>query len=64
MVASQYGDKDDMLETGETVRQFVRSYFGFRHGFLAIVAIVIVGWAALFAVVFAGATKAFNFQRR
>ncbi|KAI6680128.1 hypothetical protein NL676_034009 [Syzygium grande] len=34
LVASQFGDVKDALDSGETVEEFVRSYFGFRHDFL------------------------------
>ncbi|GLT60908.1 hypothetical protein SLA2020_336480 [Shorea laevis] len=42
LVASQYGDVEDVLESGETVKDFVRSYFGYRQDFLGVVAIAIV----------------------
>ncbi|XP_025012241.2 pleiotropic drug resistance protein 1 isoform X2 [Ricinus communis] len=64
LVASQFGDIKDMLDTGETVEHFLRSYFGFRHDFVGIAAIVIVGFSVLFGFFFAFSIKAFNFQRR
>ncbi|XP_077211717.1 pleiotropic drug resistance protein 1-like [Tasmannia lanceolata] len=64
LVASQFGDLDHPLESGQTVAQFVRSYFGFKHDFLPVVAVVILGIGVLFAFVFAFSIKAFNFQRR
>ncbi|KAB1204549.1 Pleiotropic drug resistance protein TUR2 [Morella rubra] len=64
LVASQYGDVRDVLESGETVEDFVRSYFGFRHDFLGAVAIVIVGIPVLFGLIFAFSIKAFNFQTK
>ncbi|KAK8936591.1 Pleiotropic drug resistance protein 3 [Platanthera zijinensis] len=64
LVASQFGDVQDKLETGETASQFVRSYFGFRHDFLGAVAVVVVGFAVLFAFMFGLAIKVLNFQRR
>ena len=64
MVASQFGDKKDMLDTGERVEDFVRDYFGFHHDFLGVVATVVVGFAVLFAFIFAVSIKMFNFQRR
>jgi len=63
-VASQFGDVKDVLDCGETVEEFVRSYFGFRHDFLGVVAIVLVGLSLLSGFIFAFATKAFNFQKR
>ncbi|KAK9232138.1 hypothetical protein WN943_022381 [Citrus x changshan-huyou] len=34
LVVSQFGDLEDKLESGETVKQFLRSYFGYKHDFL------------------------------
>ncbi|KAJ6373080.1 hypothetical protein OIU76_027421 [Salix suchowensis] len=53
LIASQYGDIQDKLEGGETVEDFVRNYFGFRHDFVGICAIVVVGISVLFAFTFA-----------
>ncbi|XP_061952088.1 pleiotropic drug resistance protein 1-like [Populus nigra] len=64
LIASQYGDIKDKLEGDETVEDFVRNYFGFRHDFVGICAIVIVGICVLFAFTFAFSIRAFNFQRR
>ncbi len=64
MFASQYGDVKDILESGETVEDFVRSYFGFRNDFLGVVAVVIVGIPVLFGFFFALSIKALNFQKR
>ncbi|RDX94998.1 ABC transporter G family member 34, partial [Mucuna pruriens] len=64
LVASQYGDNRDTLENGQRVEEFVRSYFGFEHDFLGVVAIVVAGFSVLFALIFAFGIKAFNFQKR
>ncbi|XP_052210664.1 pleiotropic drug resistance protein 1-like [Diospyros lotus] len=64
LVGSQYADLQDKLETGETVEDFVRDYFGFEHDFLGYVAIIIVGTAVLFGFIFAFSIRAFNFQKR
>ena len=64
LVASQFGDKKDMLDIGETVEDFVRDYFGFNHDFLGVVAIVNVAFVIVFAFTFAMSIKVFNFQRR
>ena len=61
LVASQYGDIKENIESTDgttTVEDFVRSYFGFRHDFLGVVATVIAAFA------FAISMKMFNFQRR
>ncbi|RWR83055.1 ABC transporter G family member 36 [Cinnamomum micranthum f. kanehirae] len=64
LVASQFGDILDEMESGEKVADFVRRYFGFRHDFLGVVAAGIIGFAVLFAVVFAFSIKMLNYQRR
>jgi len=46
------------------VEGFVRTYFGFKHDFLGVVAVVIVAFTLVFALVFAVSVKIFNFQRR
>ncbi|KAJ8637684.1 hypothetical protein MRB53_011951 [Persea americana] len=64
LFASQYGDIQEPMESGEMVAHFVRTYFGFRHDFLGVVSAVVIGFAVLFAFVFAFSIKVFNFQRR
>ncbi|KAM5578905.1 pleiotropic drug resistance protein 1-like [Rosa sericea] len=64
LITSQFGDVDDMLENGETVKQFLRGYFGFKHDFLGVIAVGLVGYAVLFAFIFAFSIRAFNFQKR
>lgn len=64
LVASQFGDINNKLETGETVKEFVHRYFGFDHHFLGFVALVVVGFAVLFGFIFAFSIKRFNFQKR
>jgi len=67
LVASQYGDIKQSIESSDgttTVEGFVRSYFGFKHDFLGVVAAVMVAFTVVFALVFAISVKMFNFQRR
>ncbi|RDX94397.1 Pleiotropic drug resistance protein 1 [Mucuna pruriens] len=67
LVASQYGDIQRSIESSDgttTVEGFVRSYFGFKHDFLGVVAAVIVAFPVVFALVFAISVKMLNFQRR
>ncbi|KAF3332106.1 ABC transporter G family member 44 [Carex littledalei] len=65
LVTSQFGDIDDPLHgSNETVREFLKSYFGFHHDFLPVVAVMVVGFAALFAVLFGVSIKVLNFQKR
>ncbi|MQM20638.1 hypothetical protein Taro_053662 [Colocasia esculenta] len=63
LVVSQFGDIREEVE-GAAVEDFLRDYFGFRHDFLGVVAAVIVGFAVLFASIFAFTIKTINFQRR
>ncbi|XP_070030324.1 pleiotropic drug resistance protein 1-like [Nicotiana sylvestris] len=68
LVASQFGDLQNDLQNdlgnNETVEQFLDRYFGFKHDFLGVVAAVIVALPVMFALTFALAIKAFNFQKR
>ncbi|KAF2301515.1 hypothetical protein GH714_025374 [Hevea brasiliensis] len=64
LISSQFGDVKDRLESGERVEDFLRSYFGFKHELLGAVAAAVVGFAALFAFIFAICIKFFNYQRR
>lgn len=64
LVASQFGDIHEKLETGQAVSEFVNSYFGFEHSFLGVVAVVIVAFPVLFAFLFGLTIKILNFQRR
>ncbi|RVW28719.1 Pleiotropic drug resistance protein 1 [Vitis vinifera] len=65
LVTSQFGDiEDTVLDSNVTVKQYLDDYFGFKHDFLGVVAVVIVGFTVLFLFIFAYAIKAFNFQRR
>lgn len=64
LVASQFGDITTSMDTNETVKDFLRSYFGFKHDFIGICAVVVVWFTVLFAFIFALSVKVFNFQRR
>ncbi|KAL8034647.1 hypothetical protein ABFX02_12G042200 [Erythranthe guttata] len=65
LVTSQFGDVRDELEiTKQPVREFLSSYFGFRHDFIGVVAVMVAGFGVVFAFVFAFAVKALNFQKR
>ncbi|XP_059287192.1 pleiotropic drug resistance protein 1-like [Lycium ferocissimum] len=64
LLASQFGDLQNKLTNDETVEQFLRRYFGFKHDFLGVVAVVIVAYVVVFAFTFALAIKTFNFQKR
>lgn len=64
LIVSQFGDLNHKLDTNETVQEFFRDYYGFRHDFVGIVAAILVGFALLFALVFIFCIKTLNFQRR
>ncbi|XP_027181577.1 pleiotropic drug resistance protein 1-like isoform X1 [Coffea eugenioides] len=64
LVASQFADIEHDLDTNETVKHFIESYFGFKHDFVVYVAIIHVGISVLFGFIFAYSIKAFNFQKR
>ncbi|KAL3645872.1 transcription factor [Castilleja foliolosa] len=64
IIVSQFGEVKDEMESGETVEEFLRSYFGFKHDMLGMVAAMVLGFVVLFTFIFAYSIKAFNFQRR
>ncbi|KAK3411034.1 hypothetical protein EUGRSUZ_J03049 [Eucalyptus grandis] len=65
LVASQYGDVEDMLEDYDgSVKQYIKDYLGFRHDFLGVAAGVILVFPILFACIFAISIKVLNFQKR
>ncbi|XP_059635000.1 ABC transporter G family member 32 [Cornus florida] len=69
LLASQYGDVDEVVKLSDgvqtvAIRVLVRNVFGFRHDFLGICGIMVVGFCMMFGVIFAYAIKSFNFQKR
>ncbi|KAK1298163.1 Pleiotropic drug resistance protein TUR2 [Acorus calamus] len=67
LIVSQFGDITDKMEdTGvdETVQQYLKRYFGFKHDFLGGISAALIGFDVLFAFVFAYSIKVFNFQKR
>ncbi|XP_022857343.1 pleiotropic drug resistance protein 1-like isoform X2 [Olea europaea var. sylvestris] len=65
LIVSQFGEIQDVMEdSGDTVEQFLKDYFGFEYSFLGVAAGIILGFDVLFAFIFAYSIKAFNFQRR
>ncbi|VFQ87367.1 unnamed protein product [Cuscuta campestris] len=64
LVASQFGDFQDVLETFDTVENFLRHFFGFRRDFVGETAAILTGFVLLFATMFAFSMKMFNFQKR
>ncbi|KAI3727207.1 hypothetical protein L1987_67018 [Smallanthus sonchifolius] len=64
LVASQFGDYEDVLAEGETVKGYLDRYLGFEHDFLGAVAGVHIGLVLVFAFIFAYCIRSFNFQKR
>lgn len=69
LIASQYGDINALIDVpGEVVKQsimvYVKDHFGYDKDFLGVVAVVLVGFAAFFAFIYAYCIKTLNFQRR
>ncbi|KAF3334921.1 pleiotropic drug resistance protein 3-like isoform X1 [Carex littledalei] len=66
LVVSQYGDITDKMDDGtrQTVKDYVDSYYGFKHDFLPVVAVIVLAFAVLFAFLFGFSIKKFNFQNR
>ncbi|PQQ17737.1 pleiotropic drug resistance protein 1 [Prunus yedoensis var. nudiflora] len=64
LFSSQFGGITDTLDSGETVDDFMRTYFGYRHDFLDVVAIVLVGYSVVFCFIFAVGIKTVNYQKR
>lgn len=69
LLISQYGDDNKLMKLSEgdrllPVKQVLQEVFGYRHDFLGVAGLMVVGFCVLFGVIFAFAIKAFNFQRR
>ncbi|KAL9258785.1 Pleiotropic drug resistance protein 1-like protein [Drosera capensis] len=64
LVTSQYGDVKELLEDGVSVQQYLEHGFGYRYNFLGTIAVGVVGYTILFAIVFVFCLKIFNFQKR
>ncbi|KAI7987446.1 Pleiotropic drug resistance protein 1 [Camellia lanceoleosa] len=67
LVASQFGDIQKRIDTGETretVEEFVSNFYDFKHNFVGYVAIIIAGIAVLFGFIFAYSIRVFNFHKR
>jgi hypothetical protein len=64
LIVSQFGDITTTMDNGTPVKKFVEDYFGFKHDFLPVVAVVVVGFAVLFAFCFSFSIQKLNFQKR
>ncbi|CAF2089792.1 unnamed protein product [Brassica napus] len=64
LTISQYGDVETRLDTGETVKEFMKNYYGYEHDFLWKVSLVLISFCLLFAFIYALSVKTLNFQKR
>ncbi|XP_015160196.1 pleiotropic drug resistance protein 1-like isoform X2 [Solanum tuberosum] len=64
LIASQFGDLQDRLDTKETVEEFLENFFDYKHDFVGYVAVILVGISVVFLFIFAYSIKSFNFQKR
>ncbi|GFP96775.1 pleiotropic drug resistance protein 1 [Phtheirospermum japonicum] len=64
LTASQFGDIETYLLPGVSVKEFLKSYYGFRHDFLGVVAAMIVAYTLLFIFAFGYLIRLLNFQKR
>ncbi|GJN34172.1 hypothetical protein PR202_gb22816 [Eleusine coracana subsp. coracana] len=61
----QFGDVTETFDdNGMRISDFIESFFGYHHDFLWVVAVVVVSFPLLFALLFGLSLKLFNFQRR
>ncbi|ONM54314.1 ABC transporter G family member 40 [Zea mays] len=65
LVTSQFGDVTETFSDGGVrISDFVEDYFGYHHDLLWVVAVVVVAFPVLFALLFGLSLKIFNFQKR
>nr|KYP53996.1 Pleiotropic drug resistance protein 1 [Cajanus cajan] len=65
LVASQFGDITSVMKSENMpVQEFITSYFGIKHDFIGVSAIMVSGFSVLFVFIFAVSIMAFNFQKR
>ncbi|KAJ7956612.1 Pleiotropic drug resistance ABC transporter [Quillaja saponaria] len=69
LLTSQYGNDDKLVKPSDgnssiPIRQLLKDVFGYRHDFLGISSVMVLGFCMFFAIIFAYAIKSFNFQRR
>lgn len=68
LIVSQLGDVTTTFEapgfTNSSVQDYLHSYFGYKHSMVGVCAAVLIGFCAVFWLVFAFSIKFLNFQRR
>ncbi|KAL8521837.1 hypothetical protein ACS0TY_012121 [Phlomoides rotata] len=64
-IVTQFGDNNDLLEgSTQTVKEFLKDYFGFEKNMIGMIAGILIGFVAVFTFTFAYSIKTFNFQKR
>lgn len=66
LVTSQYGDLEGTFgdANGESIKDYLLWYFGFKKDFLKVVAAVVLGFSLFFAFIFILSIKVVNYQSR
>ncbi|XP_078438732.1 pleiotropic drug resistance protein TUR2-like [Wolffia australiana] len=65
LLVSQFGEYTNTLDGGdESVKDFLKRFYGYDHDFLPVVATMVVIFPVVFASVFAFSIKVLNFQKR
>nr|QVT92313.1 ABC transporter [Salvia miltiorrhiza] len=64
IIVTQFGKSQTVLGSGETVEEFLRNYFGYKHSMLGFVASMLLLFIVSFTLVFALSIKTVNFQKR
>ncbi|KAM7276217.1 hypothetical protein ACFE04_018083 [Oxalis oulophora] len=64
LLVTQFGDVKDKFDTGESVEDFVRDYFGYNTNAVGYIAAEHIAIVIIFGFTFAYSIKTFNFQKR
>ncbi|VYS59100.1 unnamed protein product [Arabidopsis thaliana] len=64
LTIAQYGDVETRLDTGETVVEFMKNYYGYDYNFLWVVSLTLIAFSMFFVFIYAFSVKILNFQKR
>jgi hypothetical protein len=68
LIVTQYGDMEEIItvpgQPNQTISYYITHHFGYHRNFMAVVAPVLVLFAAFFAFMYALCIKKLNFQQR
>ncbi|EFH53491.1 ATPDR10/PDR10 [Arabidopsis lyrata subsp. lyrata] len=64
LTIAQYGDVETRLDTGETVVEFMKNYYGYEYNFLWVVSLTLIAFSLFFVFIYAFSVKILNFQKR